>query len=438
MTTIVDYVLAAEAACLGAVLWRRQGPLHPVTLFAALWAAILVVRIAAPIAQAEMTSTAAWVLGLGVLAVCLPAAIAGRPRSSPDQLGDRDVALPRLLALVLALGAAVLLGLYVFRSHVSSYYVGADFGQLSAEAVRAAQLAGSRGGPLTLLSSLAPLLGALGIYGALRYSRWWWAVPALALFATLQSPARISTLGLVVSCAMFYLYARDAVRQDPQAPVRGRRSRSRVVWQLLAVGAASLWYFIYTGTQRGGGAASLFATDWTWPMWLLSPVVYLVGGVAGLAATTSLPIGDPYGPDGHPVTVYLPLLLTGQDPPDTLADFTEAPFPINIYTAFGDLYFDFGVLGAVALALLLGLVTQAVFHRHAWRLEYAWVAAVLANVLLSTGLAYRLFYLDVSVLMVCGWGAFAWLRRAQRTRPGQRTGAPAKRGSVNRIVPLMR
>jgi hypothetical protein len=438
----MDYLLGAEATLLAAFLWWRQGILHPATMFSAVWMATFAFRVTAPMSQAEMTPTAAWVIGLGLLAVCVPGAVSGRPRPVTHgvRLGDRDVALRRLIVLTCAVAAVVFLALYIFRSYISGYY-GADLGQLSSSAIRAAQLAGTRGGPLTLGLALSPLLAALGVYGALRYSRWWLLVTALALFATLQYPARITTLSLAVSCAAFSAYARPAVRQDPAAPAsRGRRSTAALVLQLLVVACAALAYFVYTSIQlRNDVVAAFYVRDWTWPDWMLSPVQYLVGGVAGLTAATALPDGDPYGPDGHPVTVYLPLLVSGQNPPDTIAGFTPAPFPVNVYTAFGDLFFDFGIGGVIALSLVLGLVVQATYRQHHRRLEWAWVTAVLVNVLLSTGLAYRLFYLDVAVMAVAGWAAFGWLSRSAPPAEapafpwthdrGQAKGPPGPKGS---------
>jgi hypothetical protein len=430
----VNDALLAGAACLLIVLSRRQGWLHPATLFAGFWTVTLAARMFAPLRQADMTVTAALALGLGILAVSVPAIVGSRPETDGKdvRLGDRAVALWRLIVLTSGTGAAVTIGVYLFRDHITSYYSGADFGQLSATAIRAAQLEGDRGGPLTLLLSLAPLLGALGIYGGLRYSRWWYAATALALTAALQSPARIATLGLVATCATFYAYARPALRHDPEAPVaRTRRSNHMLIMQLVAVGAAGLAYFTYTSSQLGKDVvAAVFVTGWTWPQWLLSPVQYLVGGTAGFSASAEVAhYGDPFDSTGH--SVYLLVRLMGQRP-NTLADFTLAPFPINVYTAFGDMYFDFGLIGVAVLSLLLGVLAQRSYRGHRVRLELAWVAAVLVNVLVSTGMAYRLFSLDVVALLVTGWLAFLWLRRSEQLR-ARRPGRQGSRSVAHRL-----
>lgn len=411
----LDYALLAEAACLllVLVLVRRQRWLHPTTLFAGIWTLTLVVRLIAPLLQARMTTTAAAIIGIGLVAVCIPAIVGSRPLQAPDdvQLGDRGVALWRLIVLTCALGVAVAIGVYIFRAQVSAY-VGADFEQLSATAVRRAQNTGARGGPLTLLMALAPLLGALGIYGGLRFSRWWYVVTALALVAVLQSPARTTTLGLVVTCATFYAYARPTIRRDPDAPRVAQRSSRALVIQFAAVAAAGLAYFVYTGRQLGKDAIAFASvTGWTWPEWLLSPVQYLVGGTAGLSAVTSSRLyGSPFEDTGQ--SVFLLFRLVGQQP-ETVAEFTPAPFPINVYTGFGNMYFDFGLAGVAVLSLVLGLFAQRGYRSYRLRLEFAWVAAVLVSLLVSTGIVYRLFALDVVALLLSGWLAFAWLRRSE-------------------------
>jgi hypothetical protein len=443
---VADFTLFAGALGLALLLAQRQGLLHPATLFACFWTVTFAVRITAPMKQAAFSMTAAVVLGVGILAVCVPAVLGARTPGPLQEvrLGDRDVARERLIVLTCVVGAVVLIALHIFRSYITGYYFGADLAQLSSSAIRAAQLAGTRGGPLTLGLALSPLLGALGVYGALRYSRWWLLVTAFALFVTLQYPARITTLGLAVSCATFSAYARPLVARDPQAPAaRGRPSTPVTVAQLLVVASAALAYFIYTGAQlKKDVVASFFVQDWTWPQWLLSPVQYVVGGLSGMAAAIGSPIGDPYGADGHPVTTYLPILLSGEHPKDTIAGYTLAPFPVNVYTAFGDLYFDWGITGVIGLSLLLGLAAQIAYRLHHRRLELTWVAAMLVNVLLSTGMAYRLFYLDVAVATAGGWLAFFWLARSapaparpERVFPWSGTSAPGSEPAVDAPSP---
>ena len=105
------------------------------------------------------------------------------------------------------------------------------------------------------------------------------------------------------------------------------------------------------------------------------------------------------------------------------------PAPFNVFTAFGDLWLDFGAVGAVLICLLLGLLAHRV-HRLAWRgsAAFAWLTALIGSFILSSPISFRLLYMDSVFLAVLGGAVFATVQSGQGPKASRATRRPEPLG----------
>ncbi|MGZ4558507.1 MAG: hypothetical protein ACXVXF_07540, partial [Mycobacteriaceae bacterium] len=175
------------SALLAVVAWRRSG-WSPLGLSLVLWLGIALVVLVNPIGLTTVSGETAVIVCLGLASMTLAAAAWGSSSPAGDEV-PQGASSPALARLVLCSGMAavmVVVGVIAFRNGVSSA-TGLDIASLTPTEVRAAQTGSARGGGLeSLFQAVNPLLGCLGAYGALRYSRLWWIAVALALAASLQ------------------------------------------------------------------------------------------------------------------------------------------------------------------------------------------------------------------------------------------------------------
>lgn len=398
-------------AVIGAIIATSRDRRNPLAWSLWLWACIALLYALRPLDLVELNGTATIVLCVGIIGLTIPSLLKRKRTAAAVLQGERSVAFARLFIISVIAVALLLIGAWAFRNGVSEA-VGASYGNLSLSDVRAAQTGTARGGGfLALLVAVGPLVSCLGIYGAYRYHPLWLVLTITAVAATLQNPARINMLTLGAVTVVFWLYARESLSTTDQP--RGHRRLPFIT--IIGALAVALAYFLAVGNQLAKNDSATAYANWL-PTWLVSPVSYFLGGPSAFTVATNNGIT----PMDFGTSIYLPLriasaIFPGIQTPDTIASPVPAPMWFNVYTGFGQMYFDFGFIGVFVLSALLGTVA-VLAHRQALRgkMEWAWIAACVAALLFSLPQAFRLFNLDVWFQFAIGFWAFWVIRRSHR------------------------
>lgn len=398
----IAVVVAFASAGLAVYRDRRS----PLAWSLCMWAVILLLFVLRPVQFHAMNWTTVTAISLGLAGLALPTLLPNRDHGPTDQ-GVRAQAFRRYVIVAGVLLVLLIVGVLAFRITIANA-VGHPYESLTPTQIRAAQNGAARGGGLlVLLGSLAPVVSCVGIYGAYRFSRWWWALSAVAFLLIVQNPARTGLLSLLVISVIFWLYARRALSKTDVPP--GPR-KFPIIPVALAV-AAGLVYFIVAGALLSKNGTANAYSNWL-PGWMVTPTIYFLGGVAAFSAATSTGF-DPYH---WGTSIYTPLrLLSGVihsiHAPDTIAKRVHAPMSFNDYTGFGQIYFDFGLTGVFVLCAILGAIAIIAHRRaEAGRMEWAWVASATAALLLSLPQGFRLMNLDVLFYLTVGVVAFLVIR----------------------------
>jgi len=445
----------------------KQLGASPITMATGVLAASFVALLLAPLSYYPLSTDAALVLAAGMTSMVAVGLAPRRTGAShpPLQAKNRPSAavisshanksarggLLLLIVLILVVLTAVLLGYRAFVSGISEA-TNATFSQLTLEEVRRAQNTGARGGgALALLGSLGPLLGCLGLYGAARHSRVFLIGPLVALAIALQNPSRLNSISLLVTLVAFWLYLRagqgkvahelpfpDRPRTQPgsssrpsvgRAKIGGRSSpgwsrRKAILVGILAAGGA-LTLFNVVGNALGKSASTAAGFPaYDWPAWTLSPVFYFTGSYPALTVAMSNDT-SPYEPGTSFFSVLRLAAVFDPSirPPETIAQYSSIPVPFNLYSGFGQVYFDVGFLGLVVVFGGLGMLLQRL-HVAALRghLPSIWAVSTLTSVVLALPQGFVLFNLDVTVRLLVGVGMFVALGRNRRGRESPRLG----------------
>lgn len=400
-------VVALSMAILATARDRRS----PLTWSLWLWVAVAALIATRALPLVYVNGTAALVISVGLIALTTPMLARRRPRNPVTQ-GHRGVSGARFLLLSVVVLAMVLYGAWAFRSGIAAA-VGTDFDALDLRQVRLAQNGVGRGGGIgTLLAAANPVLACLGVYGAYRFNRAFIAFIGVALVAAFQNPARTSSLSLVVITVVFWIYARNALSRSDK-PVK---TRTLPVRRLAIVGVLIVVAFLVIGDLLQKSSLAGVFTTWL-PGWAIDPVLYYTGGASALSVASETGVAPiAFGSSIFVVLRALSVIAPAVESPDTIGQFVAIPVPFNVYTGFGQVYFDFGILGVIILSLLLGWLSIGA-HRAAERgaLEWAWVSGVTASLLLSLPQGFRLFNLDVTFQLVVGFLVFGLIRRSRLT-----------------------
>ncbi|GAB3018245.1 hypothetical protein GCM10011376_00930 [Nocardioides flavus (ex Wang et al. 2016)] len=391
-----------------------------------LWVGATAILLVDPLGLAEVSWSAATVAIVGVVAM-FAATFMPRGQTLPTGLLHNawpKVPLAGLLILVSVLVAADLIGILAFRSQIAAA-TGSSFGQLTMEEVRRAQTSDARGGGIAaLLIAANPILACVGIYAAKTGYRWAWLLPVFAVMIALQSPGRLLSVGLVVQAIAFLAYS-------SVGSFIARTSRKRLIFLSLLTLTAGTLIFNYVGGQLGkNSTASMYFPDYSWPQWTLSPVLYFTGGLPALSVSMDNGISpQEQGGSIFAIVRFAQALGFVATSPNTVGDFVPIPIPFNVFTGFGQIWFDFGIVGVAALSLLLGHVAVT-SHRRAMRgaPEWAWVSSSSMVLVLTLPLTYRLFFLDVAVQLIVGFAVFLSLARMGERREATMR-APSRRGA---------
>lgn len=420
MRVLVNVEFLVVTLVLATWAWRRDKA-SPLSMSLWLWVGIAVVLVLRPLELYPVSVKAATIVGVGLLSMVAPLWKRRPLDGFISEQGHASMALARLWFTSAGVLVMVVIGVYTFRSGIAQA-TGTDFSNLSITNIRAAQAGSAQGGGLfALMSATNPILACLGIYGAWRYSRLWLLLTAVAVWASLQTPARLMTLSLLVGAVVFYLYIRGYVPKRGGRPVGVLR---RLPLLLIGLsGAAALTFFNYLGTKLGkNDIITSYFTHFAWPDWLLSPVLYFTGGIPALSRA----ISQGFNPSDPMSSIFsLVHIAMFVDPtiqkPDVLSKYVSIPIPFNVYSGPGVPWFDFGMIGVVVLMFMLGWLA-VVSHRKARQgyVEWAWVSAVIAGLLFSLPMTYQLFDLSVDFELVVGFVVFGLIRRSSKRASGKR------------------
>lgn len=406
MTPSLLLLVVATLASLTA--YKREG-VSPLSLGMGLWVLVLTVAWIDPLGIAGVSMRAAEIIAAGIIAMVMPLFF---PRAKVRVPVITHQAPPAVMTIVLVsavLAGAVVIGLFAFRSQVASA-TGAAFGDLTLEEVRRAQTSDARGGGIgALLIAANPVLACLGVYAARQGYRWGWILPIFSFVVAMQSPGRLISISLVIQTIAFYVYVRDPGLNRPH-------NRGRVVFAGTAGFILAVLVFNYVGDRLGKNAAAIsYFAGYGWPQWTLSPVLYFTGGLSALAVALQYGI-DPQEQGGSVFALMRVFEAMGVVPesPDTLGAYVPIPIPFNVYTAFGQIWFDFGTLGVMVLSFLLGGLSSF-GHRRARNgsIGWAWVSSSCVALMLTLPLTYRLFFLDVALQLLAGLALFAFMARSR-------------------------
>ncbi|QIZ99236.1 O-antigen polymerase [Leifsonia sp. PS1209] len=425
MNSIEVLLLACAGTLFTVSLVRKGAPAISIAL--AVMTGSLAAHIIAPLSLEPMSVQSAVIVFFSLVALSAPTWLPARkPAREKAGHGDSGVAFARLVLLAVVLLSATLIGFHAFTSSVAAA-TGTGFNSLSLVEVRAAQNGAARGGGLlVLLGSLGTVLGCVGVYGALRFSRFWLILPAVSLAVVLQNPSRSNSISLIVVLAVFYLQVRSSV--PPRRGTRGSLSR-RSQWMraalfstLVTVGAISVFNVVGSELGKNEMASTLFP-DYSWPAWSLSPIYYVAGGFSALSEAMRLGT-SPFAPGSSFFSILRVFnAVGGPPPPETIAAYVYIPTPFNLYTGPGQLFFDSGIFGTIVAMLALGiLLTYAHRRAQAGYTEWAWVSSVLFTVALSLPQSFTLFRLDLDFEILVGFCVFLAIRRS-----AVRSTAPAVR-----------
>lgn len=393
--------------------WRS-----PFVAFFGCWAAIFAIRVVLPLGQFAMNGKAALILASGLTAILIGLLVAAPSVESETLLGstsragariDRCFDTRRLLTAAGILLGAVAVGQISYRGVIRARS-GSEFEYLTRQEVLYFQTHVDSSAPLLLLMSLAPVLAALGIILG-RYHRWGYIFTVAALASSVQSPSRTATISSTGIALLMYLWVRGRNR-DGSAPSHGY-NRLRKFVLLCATSSLAIAYFNIEGSAlKKQSSTSADLPEYL--HFLATPLIYFTGSPSALSVAVQLRGAVPPSADPLRSIWLLPRILSellSEVPvPNTVAGFVGIPGRFNTYTMFGDLYFDFGLVGTVLGSLLLGLLT-GFWHRRSVRDPRplnAWISAVLIVILFGGVAGFRLFWLDTATWLAAGALVFRW------------------------------
>lgn len=376
---------------LTAILVRKWGLTHPGSLLAAVWTLAIVVYLVVgrSIGLAPASWQASLLVAFGVGSFCATPLFAVKHGGRISA----QIRKPQLMIATVVVSTLFVLGFVAFAKGISQA-AGASLTELSLTQIRYYQTSEDRsgGGFFGLLYSLSPLALSLLFLSGRVISRLWYLGIVPVLVMTAQSPARTSSLTAVVAALLFVALTRSG---DTRARV-SRRAFALV--GLFAAAIASLAYFVYSGVLLGKNRLdpALLIPGWL-PEGLVSPSLYLTGGIPALSFAMESGLAQTeWGRSIYSLLRLGEAMGLGVVAPETIAEFVPVPIPFNVYTAFGDVWLDFGVISTGLIFVALGFVAHAAYVRAVGRgsLAYTWLVALAGTWALSSPISFRVFYLD--------------------------------------------
>lgn len=427
----MTFLAAFTLGVLALAVRRKQGTLHPAFLLSAIWAvALFVFSILGPsLGLNAASSQAVLLITLGVGAFCAVPLLAP---AGALQAPAVSVRVSMLVWSTIAVFVLFVVGYLVFARGIGRA-AGVDFSELTLSQIRYYQTAEDRsgGGLPGLLYSLAPLSACLFLLSGRAISRVWYVGLVPLLFLVVRSPAKTAALTVVAASVLFFGLVR--LRSE------GRRSSARLVIGLALVVVLATVYFLVLGSLLGKDRVDPALDPPAWvPLAMVVPVLYLIGGISAVSLAMEHGLsGTQWGRSAYSVLRLLEAVGFPIKAPETIAESVPIPVPFNVFTAFGDLWFDFGAFLTVLICLILGLTAHRVYRRARYgSLPFAWLTALAGTWALSSFISFRVLYLDsVFVALV---GALVLFGVQSGTPPGSVNPADNASDSLSQKLPLAR
>jgi oligosaccharide repeat unit polymerase len=396
-----DLTLAVLALALAFLArWSTGRWSNPFQVFCLMWAVIALLHALLPLGIVPTSAKAALVVGTGLFGMFLGflAARGARFRQPTTTRLSRF----RWIGAVAMMAVGVGVGLTAYRSDIVSLS-GRSFDQLTRQQVLYYQQFGERPvGGKTLLLSLTVVLAALGVLGIGRRWGGLLVLGAATVVAT-QSPSRTLPLTLVAASYVFWIYTRAPGSTPGAELVRRIRRHPKPVLVLAVVAIAGMAYF-----NAEGRALKKDEDSVTRPLGsLTSPLTYATGSLSALSVAVAQDASPTEGSHLRSVWLlprFMALLSPQVKTPETVAGFVPIPQPYNTYTMFGDVYFDFGLVGVFAMFLFFGFLVERM-HRRAdvtRSLGASWISAILVAIMFGGVVTFRLFWLETAFWLVVG------------------------------------
>jgi oligosaccharide repeat unit polymerase len=398
-----------------ALLYSSVGLLHPATIVCGVWTAVAVAHLFNPLRLADVNVTTATVVLSGLFTFAAPTMVVGRQAVKQRAYGIRSARLALIVSTILLM--LLVVGWVSFRQHISSV-AGTSFAQLDLRTVRAIQTseAGRGGGLSVLMYSIGPVVACLGLWMTHYYSRAFVSLTAVSFYLVAQSPARTSTGTVLITSVVFAAYLFGNQQRQPVRRL-AKDQRRNIAIAVIVASLAALAYFNAVGQRLQKTDFTTQFADSAVPRQLIDPLIYQIGGLSAFSVALESDMNPGVGERGR--SLYLAYrfgdALGLSRAPNTIAESVSIPVNFNVYTAFGDLYFDFGLIGVLIVMLITGICT-VVLHRHAQSGSAAWRfgAAIVTSVMITSPVSFRLLYLDTVVQLALGCAAFSLLERRLR------------------------
>ena len=387
------------------LLFGSHKHITPASIWTAGWLVLIILHAILPLGLTPLSDGAAVITGVGVTAFLIGYYFVKQPEvcSAPSTRQAPDISHSRYAIGSGILCLLLLYGLLSFQAGISAK-AGMAYSSLDQVAIRRLQARGSdrSTGFGSIFIAIAPLVACWSIYGGLRIKKYWFSLLPFVFFVTLRSPSRTLTISVIMAGIVFYLYLRPREQQFT--------NKLRLAFLLSSVGGTVLIYFQFVGNalHKTNLTSKGLTPSWI-PNYLITPFIYELGGLSALSTTQIFGIDPVMGEQGRSVYIFYRFLAVFSNikTPDTVADFVPIPLPFNVYTGFGDVWFDFGSLGVGIVFAAVGFIV-AVVHRKARTgdIKFVWLAATILSVISGTPLTLRLFNVDVVVMAIIGIIAF--------------------------------
>lgn len=414
---IAFLIVTASLAVLGVRTSQCLGRWHPASLFVWGWVVTLAAVGLNPLGAEPVSPFVLLIILAGIGAFAAAAIIVGRRHAvmaSPEAARPlpAGVRFTAVAALVLLL---VVVGHLQYKAFVAGVLGVNDLASVDRGTIRRATTSGDaqHGGLGVLLLSLAPLLGCIGVEGYVRTRRAaWLLLSPLAIYLVSIDPGRSGVLSTITTSVVYLAY-----RERGRFAGRLRRAATRRAAAIVLLAAIfGLWFFVQQSLSVDAMPTEEKAPRYL-PLALVEPVLYWTGGVNAFSVAFENG-ANPFERRGRTLSIaFRAAQIVDPDviQPSGHAKFSNIPLATNVYTAFGDAWFDFGIAGVLVLMAALGAMTSAIHRRARSRgPKWAWLAAVLASSLVSTSLSFILFTVAVLFPSALGW----ILLRGTRTSSG--------------------
>lgn len=357
---MLDLFAFVVCAGLSVPAWRRTMGINPILALDVAFGAAFLIRAVGllPLQPLSITATALLLAAIGLANLSFFLSTRQAPaRTLLSALHRR-----RFVFVCLSLLLLGMLGWTLYKARLAQILGASGFEALSVYDIRAAELQQSdnKGGLLVSALTVLVVFAAVGFY---QFGKAWALLAVPGLLVALQGTNR-TYVGILV-LTLFFAFI--AVRASSSRPQRKSRFIAVLVPGLGVVVAMSI-YFNRVGQSLQKLNPGIESPYGWFPDGLTSLTLYLTGAPSALAVAQGADFNPWEATSGwtlQAIASALALLGVSDGVPPLAVDSVTIPAPFNMYTGFGDVYFDLGLLGltlhAVALGLAASLATRMYF-----------------------------------------------------------------------------